>query len=357
MKNSLWPLDFATQSAEFLNFYFSILQDVVRSNSTKPSVTKKPSDAVLVSAIQKLSDKYQNHGQDHSDLWSLEESRLAYLYYFLPLNALRLLAVFLELKERGFQFDAQPVLDFGSGPGTTWLVMEHLKIRPTTMTFVEKSKSAIDVHRLFVEKSVIKNQKFDWQQTVKSVQKNTSAVFSYSLNEVVELPKWTPDLQTILILEPSTQSAGRNLMEKRQRLIEMGFSIVAPCTHEMACPLLKHSKKDWCHMRVHTKFPDLCKGYMEKLPMNNDTLTFSYLVAAKQQAVQTDFRGEARVIGDTLYEKGKVRQAICRNDEREFLGWLTKFGEPEQIPRGSICDVSGHEKIGNELRSTRSKDC
>jgi len=59
---------------------------------------------------------------------------------------------------------------------------------------------------------------------------------------------------------------------------------------------------------------------------------------------------DSRVIGDTLREKGKTRQAICRNSEREFLAWLKKSGPASEIPRGSLISSQIYIKVGNELR-------
>lgn len=86
------------------------------------------------------------------------------------------------------------------------------------------------------------------------------------------------------------------------------------------------------------------------LPMKNRTLTYSYLLVSRR-VPHPSHRGWARVIGDTLKERGKTRQMICRGEKREFLSWLLKRGEPEEIPHGALIHgVDQAEVKGPELR-------
>ena len=67
------------------------------------------------------------------------------------------------------------------------------------------------------------------------------------------------------------------------------------------------------------------------------------------------FRGATRVIGDTLFERGKTRQMICRGEQREFFAWLNKEGEAPVIPQGSlISDLGEFHLKSSELRVSRN---
>jgi len=153
----------------------------------------------------------------------------------------------------------------------------------------------------------------------------------------------------VIVIEPSTQPIGRQLMGQRTRLLEEKFHLWAPCTHQGACPLLVHSKTDWCHDRVHWTAPDWFKNIEALLPMKNQTMTYSYLAASQRAA---PVRSEGRVVGDELKEKGKSRWLYCRSEEREFLSWLNKSGDVPEIDRGELLNVDVQEKKGNELRFT-----
>ena len=153
-----------------------------------------------------------------------------------------------------------------------------------------------------------------------------------------------------MILEPSTSQDGRKLLETRRLLLEKGYSIWAPCTHQLNCPLLTHSKNDWCHDRVHVSSPDWFLELESHLPMKNKTVTTSYLLARKRKAPEF-LQKKARLTGDTLEEKGKTRQLICRNEQREFLTWMHKNIEPQTLARGELIDLpQDFEVKSNELR-------
>ena len=138
-------------------------------------------------------------------------------------------------------------------------------------------------------------------------------------------------------------------MELRTDLIDSGYQILGPCTHAGACPLLKHSKKDWCHFRVFWERPLWMQQLEQPLGFNNRTLTYSYLLASKIQASETT--NAVRVIGDTLDEKGKTKQAICRGEDREFVSWLHRYKDINNIARGALIELPENtESKGTEVR-------
>jgi hypothetical protein len=139
-------------------------------------------------------------------------------------------------------------------------------------------------------------------------------------------------------------------MELRTKLINAGYFMWAPCTHQLACPLLTLSKNDWCHDRALVEAPSWFSQVEQNLPMKNKTVTMSYLLARKTpppDSIQT----YGRLVGDSMEEKGKTRQLFCRGPEREFLTWMHKSIEPQTLPRGELVfQPSDAEKKSNEIR-------
>ena len=128
-------------------------------------------------------------------------------------------------------------------------------------------------------------------------------------------------------------------MSIRKSLIESGHSIWGPCTHQGPCPLLEMSARDFCHDRIHWQAPAWFLEMEKHLPMKNRTLTFSYLLVRKSRPAPKGIQGLARLTGDTLEEKGKHRQSVCRGPEREFLAWFPqrlKKGETITLDRGCL---------------------
>lgn len=301
----------------------------------------------LAAQVKQLSDFYLS-APGRSTPWDLPYATPAYLAYFQTLNFVRLRAAFQEVKRFLPLESFTQIWDFGSGLGTTqWVLESEPSITPRPLFSIESSKPAMELHRELAECS-------KWQpQFVKSVQpvKGALAVFSYSF---LEMQNALPNLGAfdhLLIVEPSFRETSRDLMRWRQRLIDDGFHPLAPCTHAQECPLLTLSQRDWCHMRIHFSAPAWFEQLENFLPMKNRTLTYSYLLMSRS-ITDSRFRGAARVIGDTLEERGKTRQMVCRGPKREFLSWLHKQGEAPAIPHGALVrgTETAIEKSG-ELRA------
>jgi ribosomal protein RSM22 (predicted rRNA methylase) len=296
----------------------------------------------IADAVKRLSDYFINNPEGHTP-WNESWAQIAYLCYFLPLNHARTQAVVQEAETRDFFQGLTEVVDFGAGPGTASLALApHFN----KFTMIERAK---DICARF---GLLPANQAAWAAVAPTfcAPEKTLAVFSYSLTELKELPTWTKKMEALMILEPSTQSDGRKLSELRQKLIQDGYSIWAPCTHQGKCPLLTQSKTDWCHDRIFFNMPKWFEDFEQHLPMKNRTLTTSYLLARRRKAPAGETH-IGRTVGDRLKEKGKDRQMLCRGEEREFLAWMHKNGLQQEIPRGVLIEIpEDAQKISNELR-------
>jgi ribosomal protein RSM22 (predicted rRNA methylase) len=303
----------------------------------------------LSSHIKKLSDFYLI-APGAATPWDKDYALPATLAYFMPLNGARMNSVFREAARFLPPDSISEIWDFGAGLGTTqWILEDQAWLSPRPLYSLEISPRAAKVHQELQDL----NSGGRWHSEARrsaSPKPGALAVFSYSF---LEMQKSLPAMDTFdhwLILEPSTRECGRALMEWRQRFVTAGFEPLAPCTHSLGCPLLTHSPRDWCHQRMHFEGPDWWQEIEDFLPMKNRTLTYSYLVLSKTVR-DSRWRSAARVIGDTLPEKGKTRQLICRGPEREFFSWLHKNIDPPVIPHGALVREIGTPEIkGGELR-------
>ncbi len=301
--------------------------------------------------VLRLSDFYiANPGSETP--WDDDNNFKSYLTYFLPLNVARLHAVWRDVRRFLNSNEIQEIYDFGSGLGATqWMLENETEFVPRPLHCLEASDLAIRGHQQLLQAA-----DSAWQPLFNTKVRpgpGALAVFSYSF---LEMRNCLPDLDQfthILIVEPSTRECGRQLMNWRQAWIEKGYTPLAPCTHALTCPLLKHSGRDWCHMRVAFSPPQWLQTLEENLPMKNRSLTYSYLLLSRGTQKSTH-RGSIRVIGDTLDERGKTRQMICRSDEREFLSWLKRDGPSPRIPHGALIKtLNSYQKKGPEVRAER----
>lgn len=311
--------------------------------------------ANIARSVHEVSDQFvENEGS--LTPWKTSAQALAYISYFMVLNYARLKDVWREVKRFGVSGQVSEIWDIGSGPGTLQWMLEDSGWQGKLHN-IEKSPEAIRWHRLMIQPE--DKIKSDWAQYADNPSPGALGVFSYSLLELTST-EILKKFDHLLIVEPSTQTRARKLMELRAKLMAEGYSVLAPCTHELACPLLTHSNRDWCHQRCHWEadVPSYWEGLESHLPMKNRTLTYSYLLVSRKEVTEsthlTQSKYLGRVIGDTLPERGKVRQMICRNEKREFLSWLTRHGEPEKIPHGALLtNLEGLEEKSGELRAVK----
>ena len=300
----------------------------------------------IATCIKKLSDFFIQN-PDGQTPWEQDWAQIAYVAYYFPLNFLRNQSVVAEAKRQNFFTGIETAVDFGTGltSAATAILLESQKIE---FSLIERSRVPEKIAEQFF---LPKESKRQWNPPQFAKRNHDLSVFSYSLTELKNIPDWAWNAKALMIVEPSTQQDGRILLSLREELIKNGFSILAPCTHQLACPMLTHSKNDWCHDRIHFNAPPWFLEFEKHLPFRNRTLTMSYLLASKKPPVSAMHEKIARTTGDLMNEKGKSRQMICRGTEREFLAWMHKAGAPQEIPRGVLVEIpSSSKKVSNEIR-------
>ncbi len=314
------------------------ISEALRSLGTELSDSKKIAESIL-----KLSDFFIQSGNQPTP-WKEKWAQVAYLAYFLPLNFLRAQAAIKAGEKCGFFEGLENAIDFGAGPGTASLALKNI-FPIENLRLIEWAEQAISQSKFFG--TFTYGHKFEPHLLKKP--KQTLGVFSYSLTELNAFPAWTSDCEALMILEPATHENGRKLQELRSQLLGKGFFAWAPCTHQLACPLLLHSKKDWCHDRIFFKAPPWFEAIEKHLPIKNKTITYSYLMVRKTPPEVVKNRG--RLVGDQLQEKGKDRQLFCRNDRREYLSWLHKLGPSPELYRGDLFELpEDFKEVSNEIR-------
>ncbi len=281
----------------------------------------------LARCALKLSEHYISNPEAVTP-WKETWAQIGYITYFLPLNYLRARHVFMEAQRFNYFADLKQLTDYGSGPGTVSLVAREFGF--SEILNQDHSTSAQGLHKSFFSAPQDKFVLADSRDTSTPL-----GVFSYSLTEA-RLKKFQ-EHQALIIIEPSTREDGRPLLELRQELLAGGYFAWAPCTHQLSCPLLENSKKDWCHDRIFFSAPGWFLEMEKHLPMKNQNLTLSYLVLKKTPP--PDQTGLVRVVGDRLDEKGKVRQMVCGGENRQFLSWLKREGEPPELRRGDLLNL------------------
>ena len=327
----------------------------------------------IAGAIQRLSDHYSMNPLAATP-WNEDWVQAASLAYYFPLNYARNRAVAIEAHRLGFFSGLKTVADFGSGMGSALHAFRDEaegKNAATGLSYQahDVSAASLELGRglgppdrpAYSTHSAAPHFALSLPRPKEIADPSKLLLLaSYVLTELEETPKWWLESEALVIIEPSTQDDGRKLMTLRQRLIDEDYKIWAPCTHQDACPLLTQSAKDWCHDRIHWNAPAWFLEIEKYLPMKNRTLTFSYLLARKTLEPPVLLKDFARLTGDTLVEKGKSRQSVCRSPEREFLAWFPQRLEKDQsieLERGLLVRLKADlQKKSSEVRLSSPDD-
>lgn len=306
-------------------------------------------------SVQKLSNHYVAE-PDAISPWSQDFAREALLSYFHPLNQARAHRVATQGAETGFFDGLNSWYDIGCGSAAASLgFLEALRDKrqpaPESLELTDHSSEVTAIAKRIVMASNLQPKEVTTAaQSLnflkrENLNSGSLLILSYVLTEsapraLQNLLNRMPNLEAVAILEPSTSQDARRLQALRPILLDLGFHLWAPCTHSKECPLLKDSDRDWCHDRLVPKLPTWWHELESKLPMKNKTVTVSYLLARRR--IRPAHSPEVRVIGDRLDEKTKVRQLICREDQREFLSWfpsrLGHSAETFHLSRGDRFD-------------------
>ncbi|MEV0635866.1 small ribosomal subunit Rsm22 family protein [Streptomyces sp. NPDC050619] len=123
--------------------------------------------------------------------------------------------------------------------------------------------------------------------------------------------------QAVVIVEPGTPDGYTRVIEARDRLIDAGFRIAAPCPHSAACPIVPG--EDWCHFSARVSRSSLHRQVKGGSLAYEDE-KFAYVAATRLPVAPAP----ARVIRRPQIRKGQVLLDLCEADEHLTRRTITK---------------------------------
>ncbi|TQE33762.1 rRNA methyltransferase [Streptomyces ipomoeae] len=111
--------------------------------------------------------------------------------------------------------------------------------------------------------------------------------------------------QAVVIIEPGTPDGYARVIEARDRLIDAGFHIAAPCPHSAACPIVPG--EDWCHFSARVSRSSLHRQVKGGSLAYEDE-KFSYVAATRFPPTPAP----SRVVRKPQIRKGQVLLDLCQ---------------------------------------------
>jgi SAM-dependent methyltransferase len=301
----------------------------------------------------------------------MDEDRLlgAYLLYYWPVSYLQARGVLSELPSR-----PRRVLDLGSGPGP--VAFAALDAGAAEVVAADRSPRALAAATALAREAGEALATREWNPTrpaplaqLGGGRKFDLVAMGHVLNELwkgqdedarrVALLEEALDLVapggSLLVIEPALRDTSRALLRIRDRLVEKGIAVRAPCLFRGPCPALLR-ETDWCHAERPVEPPALVAQVARAAGLRREAVKMSYLVLSP--------RGEGwaapppgrtfRIVSEPLAGKGRLRYMGCGPEGRLGLSLQEKHVAEgnrafEGLLRGDVISVTGGEPRGDGL--------
>jgi ribosomal protein RSM22 (predicted rRNA methylase) len=244
--------------------------------------------------VERLSAAYR--GEDRTRAASSRAAVAAYLAYRAPATFAAAAAVFRQVQRQRADWAPRSLLDVGAGPGVAawaavaaWPTLEQL-------TLVEAESEMIAAGRELTPGA-------RWLRGDVSAARGPAdlVLVSYVLGELdkpIAPLLWEQAADTIVFVEPGTPAGYHRILDARAAVIEAGGFTVAPCPHDLPCPL---PEDDWCHFGVRlprSKLHRRAKG----VELGYEDEKISYAVLSREPVA----KASARIIRQPQVRSGHV---------------------------------------------------
>jgi hypothetical protein len=293
----------------------------------------------------------KERGQVENNHYSFSpDASEAYAAYYLTANAMKWPLLLQEMQLLGLTLaNNSSWLDLGAGPGTTMAGLAwwcHQTKLPLRLHQLEQSKFFVDLgERLqqnlsaaFSPSNLIANswtkgdatdltavlrerkpQIISLSNSLSEIAPNASSrdqIFASMLNTLHEGAQHRDSPHWLLIIEPGSQFASRDLLQMRAKIAaDPRCQIWLPCLNNRTCGALA-DPKDWCHEEASCEFPDWHTAMGQLAGLQKQSLIFSYLVVSVGVHPQVAWnRHSKRMVSQRLEQKGQTQCYLCTSDQ------------------------------------------
>ncbi|MBS0615218.1 MAG: methyltransferase type 11 [Verrucomicrobia bacterium] len=251
----------------------------------------------LRKAAEELSERYRTGKKPYL---TSEDHYYAYLAVRFPAT----LAAITRVLQEANHFSIETMLDLGAGPGTGWIAAKTIFAGLKKGTLIEADPRFIALGKQQIEDLVVWKQ----EKLPCTLEPHDLVLLSYSLGEMPQADKvieeaWKAAQKLLIVIEPGTPGGYARIIRVRTWLLSQGASIVAPCPHQLPCPM---QGSDWCHFPARVERTKLHKQ-LKSGTLGFEDEKFSYLIVSKDKKEPTG----ARLVAAPKIGKGHVQLTLC----------------------------------------------
>ena len=271
----------------------------------------------LLKCAESITDMYKKESGQGKRLVQDDDTTVTYAVVRMPATYGAVSSALNHTLEQ-FEGRLESLLDVGAGTcAATWATVELMK-ESNFNQYVNWINSDIC--------SFTPHRKYDL------------VIASYSLNELstkdrelVVKKLWDCTEKILLIVEPGTPVAFKQIKRARDILIEEGANVVAPCPSSKKCPIMQD---DWCHFScriARTKLHKLLKG--GDAPYEDEK--YSYVAFTRDMIKSSD-----RILRHPIIESGRVTLKLCTEKGIVQKSITKKQKDQYKIARKAKCGDS-----------------
>jgi len=266
-------------------------------------------EGVLRRAAQELSRRYRA-GAPGAALVRSDEDALAYVAYRLPATYAALSAALRRSAAQLCDLHPATLLDAGAGPGTALWAARAVYGTIRTATLIERdARMAALGRRLGADaladvRWLASDLAADWQAPPADL-----VCAAFVLGELpgaarddVLMRLWSRTQGVLLLVEPGTPEGHDRIARARALLLQQGARTVAPCPHDLDCPL---APPDWCHFAQRVERTRIHRRIKGELPYEDEKFAYAALTPLAPQ------RPPSRVIRRPELHGGHLYLGLC----------------------------------------------
>jgi ribosomal protein RSM22 (predicted rRNA methylase) len=305
--------------------------EVLRSALAAQLADLPPTQAAQ--AVERLITNYRGTTPTDAPVLRDRSDVAAYAAYRMPATFEAVRSVLAALRAAAPEWAPATHTDIGGGTGAaSWAVAEAWEEEAPRTTVLDWAEPALALGReLAAASGVPALRAAQWQRSRISaalrIESTDLVTVSYVLKELTAkdraavVTEAARAAQAVVIVEPGTPDGYARVIEARDRLIEAGLTVAAPCPHSAACPIEPGS--DWCHFAARVSRSSLHRQVKGgSLPYEDEK--FSYVAAVRFPATPAP----ARVTRKPQIRKGLVLLDLCTKPQELRRETVTKRHGP-----------------------------
>jgi ribosomal protein RSM22 (predicted rRNA methylase) len=287
----------------------------------------------LAPVVERLIERYRSGAVAVEPILTGATDAAAYAAYRMPATFVAVRAALAQLVGRGVPLAPQSLLDLGGGTGSAlWAAADAFRtLRRATV--LDRVPATLALGRRIAagaDATVVRTAAWREDTVDTDLPQADLVTLSYVLSELSEVDQSAvlervvgAAAELVVIVEPGTPAGYRRILAARAALLAAGLTVLAPCPHQLDCPLAPG--RDWCHFGARVSRSALHRR-LKAADLSYEDEKFAFVAAARVPATALDGGGDdagdgdgdgavpGRVIRRPVQRKGLVSLEVCTGD-------------------------------------------